>query len=369
MEEFLELPNRNTEDYNSFQLGHYTELGWASVRKNALVLICVDEYRASRNELHTPFLGFKNALYNMAVGNWSLPLVDLGVLRRGNSLDDTYFALNELVKEIIKLGAFPIIVGGSQDLILWQYKALTLKEKPLNYTAIDYCIPYDVAEKNNLTDKNVINFLVKEETQLLFQYTALGVQSFYTPFKLMDALSQFDFEAVRLGELTQNLKESEPYFRSSDLISFNLDAMESFNANDRITSLPNGFNSREICALSKFAGMSPQLKSIGFYNYFENENNNLFQELMAQILWYLIEGKNIEYLIDKKKSANYIRYTVMMEGKELVFYKDKNIDKWWIAIVNAHQEETLIPCSAQDYEKAKQNELPDRYWKNLKRFL
>ncbi len=370
MKEFLELPTHQANLYANSQIGKYVEIGEESLRKNALALLCVDEFRGTQLEMTTSFSRFKKNLYLMSAGNWKLPLVDLGILRAGNEVEDTYFALKDIIHQILVKGALPIIIGGSQDLLLSLYQPLTQADKPLNFTSVDYSLPLEQQTDEKLRERNVLNHLLADSSQLLFQFTNIGYQSFYTPYQVVDSVNQIDFDTLRLGEITQDMKESEPYFRSSDLISFNMNSVESFASTDRIIALPNGFNSREICAMSKFAGMSPQLKVMSFFNYFENTTNALFSTLMAQILWYFIEGKNLSLAWDKKTQTPYMRYTVLHEDKEIVFYKDKNINKWWISITHLDKDdETLIPCTQKDYEKAKNNELPDRYWKNLKRFL
>ncbi len=369
MEDILIKPSIDTDSYSNHQIGKYVKTGFENISPKSLVLITVDEFRNHKEIEGSSFQRFRSSLYEMMAGNWKLPIIDLGTLRSGNLLKDTFYALSEIGKKVVEAQAIPIVIGGSQVLSYALYNSLAYTNKPLNYTAVDYKLPLQVAPKEEVTEDNILNHLITDERHLLFQFANLGYQSFYTSYQIIDTLHSLDYEAYRLGEITQDLKESEPVFRSSDLVTFNMDALESLQHGDRLHPNPNGFNSREICALSKFAALSPQLKTIGFFNYFENTQNQIFSKLLAQIIWYFIEGKNISLGIENTHKK-YKKYRVMHEDKTITFYQDEIINKWWIALEDSTKgEETLVPCSQRDYESAKNNEIPDRYWKNLKRFL
>ena len=55
---------------------------------------------------------------------------------------------------------------------------------------------------------------------------------------------------------------------------------------------PNGFSGEEACMLTRYAGMSNQLSSIGIYGYEPQADvNELTAKQIAQMLWYFIDGK------------------------------------------------------------------------------
>ena len=58
----------------------------------------------------------------------------------------------------------------------------------------------------------------------------------------------------------------------------------------------------------------------------------------------------------------------IQDGKhEIVFYKSKKSDRWWMSIPYPENEEIkfdrhlLAPCSYADYEKACEDDVPDRW--------
>src|SRR5699024_2894459 len=95
---------------------------------------------------------------------------------------------------------------------------------------------------------------------------------------------------------------------------------------------PNGFDGREICALARYAGISNQVSSFGVYEL-SNTLDAGSAMLVAQILWYFIEGVN--FRIDDEDFQNelqYITYVVPLEDEkiDLVFLKSKKSERWWI---------------------------------------
>ena len=119
--------------------------------------------------------------------------------------------------------------------------------------------------------------------------------------------------------------------------------------------------------------MSDKLSSIGFFELNPRfENNGQTAHLVAHAIWYFIEGfynrrSDFPY-IDKQ---NYKRYTVPMhnEGLELVFYKSKKSDRWWMEIPCDEQmkqryaRHLLVACSYADYQTALNNDIPERWWR------
>ena len=55
---------------------------------------------------------------------------------------------------------------------------------------------------------------------------------------------------------------------------------------------PNGFDGKEICSLSRYAGISNKVSSFGIYEYKSSNEDELTENLIAQIIWYFIEGVN-----------------------------------------------------------------------------
>jgi hypothetical protein len=144
----------------------------------------------------------------------------------------------------------------------------------------------------------------------------------------------------------------------------------SYSGNNKEFS-PNGFTGKEICALARYAGISDKVTSFGIFNFNSNTNEVV---LITQMLWYFIEGfcfRSNEYPFGTKE--HYIKYIVLIEDEELVFYKSNITGRWWIEIPfltnvnNKLKRNTLLPCMHEDYLAACEQEIPERWWKAQRR--
>jgi len=135
---------------------------------------------------------------------------------------------------------------------------------------------------------------------------------------------------------------------------------------------PNGFDGREICALSRYAGLSDRVSSFGIFNHNNTKTESL---LIAQILWYFIEGYHFranEYPFVSKES--YFKYIVpVLDEEDLVFFKSDKSDRWWIevpqntSVNDIVKRKSLLPCSYEDYLSATEQQVPERWWKAIKK--
>lgn len=76
---------------------------------------------------------------------------------------------------------------------------------------------------------------------------------------------------------------------------------------------PNGFYGEEICAISRYAGISDKVSSFGIYEYnSKHDSNYQTAHLIAQMIWYFIEGVNyrpkIIHIAPKKTTKNLLFY-------------------------------------------------------------
>ena len=55
-------------------------------------------------------------LYKLFQGNYTTKIVDLGNIKKGNSIDDSYFAVSDVISQLLKKNIIPIIIGGGQDI-------------------------------------------------------------------------------------------------------------------------------------------------------------------------------------------------------------------------------------------------------------
>lgn len=308
----------------------------------------------------------RKELYSLFPGNWQSAIADLGDIYPGNSLEDTYFALQKVVAKLIRKGVIPIIIGGSQDLTYPLYRAYDSLEQMVNLVAIDSKFDFGKQE-DGITSDSYLSKIVLDEPNNLFNYCNIGYQTYFNSQEEIDLIEKLYFDAYRLGEISNNIALSEPVFRDADIVCVDLTSIKSSDSGNLINFIPNGFNGKEICSLTRYAGISDKVSSFGIFNH-----NNTKEEavLIAQSIWYFLEGVNFrsnEYPFGTKE--NYLKYIVPLENEELVFYKSNKTDRWWIEINfftgqhNKLKKNTLLPCSHEEYLAACNHEIPERWWK------
>jgi arginase family enzyme len=373
--DFLEPVSQEILDYvsqlSSQHLGNkivfHTQHDFPDVSKIKIAIVGVLENRgvdSGSKEVNLDYI--RKELYALFPGNWESSIADLGDVLPGNSLDDTYFALQSIVSSLIKKKVIPIIIGGSQDLTYALYRAYDNLEQMVNLVAIDS--KFDIGkQEQNIKCDSYLSKIIVEEPNNLFNYSNVGYQTYYNSQEEIDLIEKLYFDAYRLGEVCNNITISEPVFRDADLVSLDLNSIKSSDTGSLSPFIPNGFNGKEICSLSRYAGISDKVSCFGIFNHNSSDQESV---LIAQIMWYFIEGvhyRSNEYPFGSKK--DYLKYIVTYEEDEIIFYKSNKTERWWIEIPffsnvnNKLKKNTLLPCTHDDYLSACSHEFPERWWK------
>ena len=348
----------------------HTQTDFPVLDNVAIAIITVNEFRGSEKDNDDfSFDNFRKQFYSLFPGNWNTSIVDLGSIEAGASKEDTYFVVKSLVAELIKKSIVPIVIGGSQDLTYPMYRAYDNLDQMVNIVSVDN--QFDFSKENKLDFQSYLSKIIVEEPNNLFNYSNLGYQTYFNSQEEIDLIEKLYFEAYRLGEVSNNISIAEPVFRDADLVSVDMTSVQSSYSGNFKTFNPNGFTGKEICALTRYAGISDKVTSFGIFNFNPNENEVV---LTAQMLWYFIEGfcfRSNEYPFGTKES--YLKYIVPIEDEELIFYKSNKTERWWIEIPfltnvnNKLKRNTLLPCTHEDYLAACEEEIPERWWKAQRR--
>ena len=356
---------------SSQQLGSkvvlHTSEAFPEVSKVTIGIIGVLENRGNSNgNQEIDLLAIRKELYRLYPGNWDASIADFGNILAGNSIEDTYFALKKVASSLIKNNIIPVVIGGSQDLTYSLYRAYDDLEQMVNLVAVDSQFDF-VKESDVVSASSYLTKIVIEEPNNLFNYCNIGYQTYYNSQEEIDLVEKLFFDAYRLGEVSNTIAIAEPVFRDADVVSIDMNSVKSSDSGNFTPFVPNGFNGKEICALSRYAGISDKVTSFGIFNHNDTEQESV---LMAQIIWYFIEGyhyRSNEYPFGSRE--NYLKYIVPSEDEELIFYKSDKTDRWWIEIPfiiegnNKLKRNTLLPCSHEEYLAACDQELPERWWK------
>ena len=315
----------------------------------------------------------RKAFYKLFPGNWTHEIADIGDIQSGKTVEDTYFALTEVVSSLIKLNVIPLIIGGSQDLTYANYRAYDKISSMINIVNIDKS--FDLGDSSKpITNGSYLGKIILEQPYNLFNYTALGFQTYFNSQEEIDLMEKLYFESYRLGEITASIRGVEPVLRDADVVTLDLNSVQSSEVSIKQKYSPNGFNGREICAISRYAGISNKVTSFGVYEYSPSLDDEATSMLVAQIMWYFIEGVNCRVKDDDFKDlSSYLKFTVLVESEELVFFKSKKTGRWWIEIPFLEYSNTklkqhpLLACTHEDYVGATKGIVPERWYKAYKK--
>ncbi len=318
----------------------------------------------------------RKKFYKLFQGNYSTKIVDLGNIKKGNTIDDSYFALTDVLSQLLKKNIVPIIIGGGQDLTYCNYAAYKSLEQTINIVAIDSCFDIGDGEKE-LNSQSYLSKIILHQPNILFNYSNVGYQTYFVEQNAIELMNKLYFDAHRLGQVRANMENVEPIVRNADVVSFDISSVRQSDAPGNGNASPNGFHGEEACQIARYAGLSDKLSSIGFYEINPSfDTNEQTAHLVAQMIWYFVDGyynRKKDYpIIDKSEYTKY-RVSIKDHNHEIVFYKSNKSDRWWMDVpypVNhqiKYERHHMIPCSYSDYETACRDEMPDRWWQTYQK--
>lgn len=331
------------------------------IQENGIVLVFCSDYRGIENgdaEI-SDFKRVRKELYRLSKLDFEVPVCDLGDLISGKSHQDTHYILQEVLSMCHAKNAIPVIIGGSNDLAFSLFSALNFHQKNSNYTQISNLISLS-NDGEELSENNFLSRILSSKTFSIKNYHHLGYQKHLNEMDSVKLMKEVEFDVVRLAELMNSTEKTEPFFRRADLVTLNCDAVESMGDGFSVNPQVNGLNKREICAYMKEIGLSQKLKSVGIFNYNANSNYFLNHQLLAQMIWHLIEGINIQKSHPVERL--YETYWLMIDDEKYAFQRETFSNLWYFG--DDEKDENLIPCSISDYESAKRGFMNPRFLKN-----
>jgi formiminoglutamase len=354
---------------------HSRQEGIPDINDVQIAIIGVQENRNDVNYIGTKinFDSIRKTLYSLFPGNWNSKIADLGDIEPGETVEDTYFAIRTAITVLVEKNIIPIILGGSQDLTYANYRAYDTILPMVNIVSVD--TNFDLGDANlPIKNNSYVGKVIIEQPYNLFNYSTIGYQTYFNSQEEIDLIEKLYFEAYRLGEISGDISKVEPLMRDAHIVSVDLKSVRAAEVSDNQKYSPNGFTGKEICAISRYAGISNKVSSFGIYEYHGSQKDSATSMLMAQMIWYFIEGVNCRVKDDDfLNESNYQKYNVLVEEDELIFYKSLKTGRWWIEIPflpdanNKLKKHTLLPCMHSDYVRATQGEIPERWYKAFKK--
>jgi formiminoglutamase len=299
--------------------------------------------------------------------NWhpNVKIADAGNIRKGATVADTRAALRTVLQELQEAGKIVVLLGGSHDLTLQQYEAFKKTGKIINAAVADMLVDLDDTEE--LSSRSYLMDMLTSQPNFIRHYSHIGFQSYFVHPHMLETLDKLRFDFFRLGKVREHIEDMEPVIRTSDLFSLDMSAIRYSDAPANTNGSPNGFTGDEACMLTRYAGMSSQLSSLGIYGYDPRQDqHDMTAKLIAQMIWYFIDG----HLIKKSEAQltdheEFVEFYVTFTSNDTIFLKSKRTNRWWMKLPNS----MFVPCSYKDYLIASNNEIPERWLREQERLL
>ncbi len=335
-----------------------------------IALVYVPENRGSFSNKHEEIKGhqWRKILYGLSRIDNRKHIVDLGNLRAGPTLEDTYSRLEELCATLLSYQTLPVVIGGSHDLSLAQYKGLATHYEWLTIASVDSKINMEHEADSDEASSHVMK-TVQLQPNKLYNYVHLAYQSFHTDMEITHLLEKLNFDHLRLGRLRDDFGRVEPIMRGADMLSFDLEAIRKsdFPAISRQGFF--GLTAEEACQIAWYAGLSSHMKTAGFYEYNPSlDHDGQSAYVLATLVWYFLEGYYNRKADEDFQTDHFYTFLVDMGvgHQPIHFYKHKYNLRWWMEVQHGTQHR-VIPCDKTDYEQAASGQLPDAYIKALAR--
>jgi len=316
----------------------------------------------------------RESLYSFAHLPGKMKIADLGNLKVGTTFEDTLAGLRDVIFKITDAGTIPVIIGGTSALMPAIDKCMSASRKPWSLASVDSRLDFTPV-KRDPDSFNWMNDLIYRSGSRLSHLSAIGHQTYLTDQQVANRFNRRHYNIVRIGEVRAAIHETEPLFRDADVAIFDIGAVRQSDAPGTILPSANGFYGEEICLLSRYAGLSDNLKLFSLFEVNPDlDNRNLSSQLAAQILWFFLEGfsqKQYEVSsLSDQHNPRFTRYHVTLSdlGNEAIFIKSSLTERWWIEIADSKGESHYLACSYEDYLKANRDQVPERWTSAMLRF-
>jgi len=308
---------------------------------------------------------FRKSYYSLSWRFGDLVMADLGNLVNGSDEKQNQFAMSEAMGELIEMGIHVLVIGGGEGQIYSHYKAYRQQGSPVEIVQVTPGI--------DLEEGTPLRQILVEKPSNLFNIDFVATQSYYISEGTSALLEKMYFENHRLGEVRDGIEETEPILRSAHLFQFDLNAVRKSDAGSTKLASPNGLYAEEAARICRYAGVSNQLSSGYFYGLEGIDSDPASATLVAQMIWYYVEGFISRYHDHPTHdSGDFLIYRNRLNstGHEIVFYKSRKSNRWWMEIPHPYEDRTyFIGCSYRDYETVCADDMPDRWWRAYQRLM
>lgn len=327
-----------------------------------VVILGINEDRVSDSSFYSGASdAIREQLYQLRGFASPFRIIDLGNVKTGKEVADTYAAVSMVAEEIASLGIPLLFLGGNQSFTIPLISGLNKNGAIL--TVVDDRIDNQLQADGNCDDIFLNNLPPETIVNLM------AVQSFFVSANSKETFSEeFKGTLFTLGELRNGIREMEPYLRETDLVSFDFGSLKLNEAPGQVRNSPNGLTGEEACQLAWYAGIATNPGWFSIFRYSPSKDPQQSGAMMAaQIAWYFLHGKSKRLdEIPQDEAIDFMHFIIQIEGipEPVTFLKHPISKRWWMEVPSPDCDlfPLRIPCSKNDYRKACKNEIPDRWW-------
>lgn len=333
--------------------------------KPRVAIVGLSELDGENGELLKNSNAIRKQLYEFSYPFKKLKTIDLGNIK--TTKEKKYEDVSKVMSELVQKNIIPILIGGSQELVLAISDGVKGKTRRQNITLVDSRIRLTKEEEGETTASNFLNTLFRKDD--VEHINLVGLQNYYCAPWQEEYLKKSEYVQMRLRELVGRIQNVEPMMRDADIMSFDIAAVRNADARGVACPCPNGLNGVEACQIGHYAGVSDRIMTYGMFGYEERyDEGRETASLMAQVVWHIIEG--IDHRYDDypyKELSHYQKYEVLPKVEEdepVNFYNNVGNGRWWIEIPMVGGTR-IFACTYDDYLDFCNDRIPDIWMRNF----
>ena len=237
--------------------------------------------------------------------------------------------------------------------------------RPLIFNSIS-----DNAENINLfynISKTVPNNTVDKKVSCLLRTDYTAAQLHLLRKDYITAIENTQNRLLRLGQLKENIYNSESHLRDADITHINHSALKHTESPAQFRISQSGLTSEEICQIARYIGINDKLQLTIIDGINEAHSSiDVSINVVSQMLWYLVDGyfsRKGDFPNDHKQ---YMEYHVTIDEFDqiLEFVKSERSGRWWLKCPYPQVMQKLprhywYAVNYEDYQHVAQGEISD----------
>ena len=134
----------------------------------------------------------RKQLFRLHYWHKDVVLADIGNIKNGATLNDSYAAISTVLKELISRNKTVVLLGGSHDLTLPQYFAYKKLQQPIEATCVDATI--DLKGESGLRSENFLLEMLTGDINMIKHYNHLAFQSYLVHPGMLETMDKLRFD-------------------------------------------------------------------------------------------------------------------------------------------------------------------------------